>query len=297
MHIGLSAKGLARRMPNLYDNDFTFLVGAEEYVCPTYIATFLSPRIHGILASDPTVRHFVIATNDPFGDFKRFLDLGEGLDLTMTKPNLGFYRSICLELWNRELFNSLFGASGDYLSCQNVADRLAFLVKTDEPYDTEIAFCAAHFFEIDLGRLAELDLPVIWSILAHPDLKLSNEDSLYDFVRGLCKTDMIHASLFECIRFDYLSSESINSFIEIVDSSFDILTFPVWAAVSARIALSALPRAPNDRLVYSLCTQQDCKGHTETTLFHVDSEISSDSNSLELEFNSSSTGSSSSMSP
>jgi hypothetical protein len=35
----------------------------------------------------------------------------------------------------------------DYLSCRNVVDRLAFLVKTDDPFDIEMTFCTARFFE------------------------------------------------------------------------------------------------------------------------------------------------------
>jgi hypothetical protein len=288
MQVTLSTEGLRRRTPNVYDDDFTFIVENQEYHCPTYIATFLSPRIHGILASDSTVRHFEIATNDPFGEFKHFLGLGEGMDLPITKANLTFYRSICLELWNRELFHSISRAFGDHLTTRSVVDRLAFLVKTDEPYDVEVAFCAAHFFEIDLRRLGELDLSVIWSILTHPDLKLFDEDLLYDFVRKLCETDLGHASLFECVRFDYLSPDSINTFLELVYSSFDILTFPVWAAVSARIALPVSPCVPNDRIVRS--SYETDEG--ETAQFHT----SADANSLWFEFDNSSSESASSTS-
>jgi hypothetical protein len=45
VELALSAKGLRNLPMNVYENDFTFIVGESRYDCPSFIDSFLSPRI------------------------------------------------------------------------------------------------------------------------------------------------------------------------------------------------------------------------------------------------------------
>jgi hypothetical protein len=98
VQVGLSAKGLANIPGNIYENDFTFIVGEDRYQCSSFIASFLSPRIGQLQVSDSTLQQFVIATKDPEHYFHNFMCLGEGCKMTLTNENSGFFRSICCEL-------------------------------------------------------------------------------------------------------------------------------------------------------------------------------------------------------
>jgi hypothetical protein len=58
VEISLSAKGFRNLPRNVYENDFTFIVGESRYYCPSFIAAFLSPRICNLQMKDPTLREF-----------------------------------------------------------------------------------------------------------------------------------------------------------------------------------------------------------------------------------------------
>jgi hypothetical protein len=64
VEIKLSAKGLGNLPANVYENDFTFIVGENHYHCPSFLASFLSPRICRLQMNDCTIREFVIETED-----------------------------------------------------------------------------------------------------------------------------------------------------------------------------------------------------------------------------------------
>jgi hypothetical protein len=63
--VHLSSRGLANLGNNVYENDFTFVVGEERYQCPSFIATFLSPRIAQQQLIDPTIEEYKIESADP----------------------------------------------------------------------------------------------------------------------------------------------------------------------------------------------------------------------------------------
>jgi hypothetical protein len=62
VEITLSAKGFRNLPRNAYENDFTFIVGESRYHCPSFIASFLSPRICCLQRNDSTIREFSIET-------------------------------------------------------------------------------------------------------------------------------------------------------------------------------------------------------------------------------------------
>jgi hypothetical protein len=54
-------------------------------------------------------------------------------------------------------------------------------------------------------------------------------------------------SLFELVRFEYLSTNLIESFIEMINASFDFLTYPIWRSLCHRLSLSVSTDFSNDR--------------------------------------------------
>jgi hypothetical protein len=278
MEVGLSEKGFAHLPRKNYSDDFTFIVGDQLYSCPSFIASFLSPRIGGLLRADPTIDHFVITTEDPSVEFPHFLSLAEGLTVTVTELNSNFFRSICRELKNVELFENITGSMANILNLDTVLDRLEFLFERQELCESEIEFCSAHFFELDLLRLGMLEFECIWQIVSHPGLKLREEDCLYTFVESLYVRDSRYSILFEYIRFDYLSSQAMESFVELVQESFEILTYPVWQALSPRLSLFVSPECDNHRLITLLDN-----GDTEDITLHIESSpgISTESDDID----------------
>jgi hypothetical protein len=78
VEISLPAKGFRNLPTNLYQNDFTFIVGENRYVCPSFLASFLSPRICDLQMKDATLREFYIETQDPTNLFQKLLEVCYG---------------------------------------------------------------------------------------------------------------------------------------------------------------------------------------------------------------------------
>jgi hypothetical protein len=134
---------------------------------------------------------------------------------------------------------------------------LKFLIATEHSYESEVVFCSSHLFELDLSQLCELPYEVFCSIISHKSLQLRDEDSLYELIKSQFCLDSRYSHLFEHIRFEYVSDESILSFIGLINTSFDILTFTIWEALSHRLSLSVSPTLPNDRII-EMVHSQDC---------------------------------------
>jgi hypothetical protein len=105
VELGLSAKGLGNLCENVFEKDFTFIVGDDRWQCASLIAACLSPRIAALQGSDPILHEFTITTNDPDHYFESCLFLGFGSTVKLSSINSIFFRSICWELWNRELYD------------------------------------------------------------------------------------------------------------------------------------------------------------------------------------------------
>jgi hypothetical protein len=136
VELTLSAKGLGNLPKNVYENDFTFIVGESHYHCPSFLASFLSPRICHLQKKDPTLREFSIETKDPTYLFEKLLEVCYGSSFRVCE-NVPFFKSIFCELSNRELYEQIYGKSSDDLTILNV-DRLQFLFSANESCEREI---------------------------------------------------------------------------------------------------------------------------------------------------------------
>jgi hypothetical protein len=149
VEINLSAKGLGNLPRNVYENDFTFIVGDYRYDCPSFIASFLSPRICDLQMKDATLREFYIETSDPTELFPKLLSVCYGSSFRVCE-SISFFQSILSELWNRELYEQLICNVDEELTILNVLDRLKLLFSMNELCEREIDFCSSHLYELDL---------------------------------------------------------------------------------------------------------------------------------------------------
>jgi hypothetical protein len=98
----------------------------------------------------------------------------------------------------------------------------------NESSECEIEFCLSHFFEIDLISIFSMPFEIVSNIISKESLQLKDEESLYEIISSNQNEDSRFFSHFELVRFEYLSSKSIQSFIEIIYESFYFVTFPIW---------------------------------------------------------------------
>jgi hypothetical protein len=245
VEIGLSAKGLGNIARNVYENDFSFVLGDTEYRCPSFIASFLSPRICCLQRNDPTIREFHLNTPDPNHSFEKILNLCSGEHFAFSR-NEQFVKQISRELWNAEVYERMSGISGEEMSIENVIDRLLFQNEVGGDWESEVHFCASHFYEIEPKDLCSVPIEVFSRIISDESIQLKDEDSFYSIIQSRICEDRTNVFLFEFVRLEYLTSGSIRSFIEMMTESFEGMTLGIWESVCRRLSFPISAQSPND---------------------------------------------------
>jgi hypothetical protein len=85
--------------------------------------------------------------------------------------------------------------------------------------------------------------------LNHSSLRIETEDSLWETISFLIKSDPDYSMLLECIEYKYLSNSSIESFLEVISESFSFLTIVVWNKLRSRL-ISGHCSIPSDHKRY-----------------------------------------------
>jgi hypothetical protein len=193
--LALSGRGLANWPRGIYENDFAFILPDGRYECPLFIATFLSPRVAGLLSTDPTVRELQIRRRDPNHFFAGVLGLAEGCAIELTEENSEFVCFIGFELGNSEIMAAALGP----IARDSVFARLRVLFEFNENVAAEIEFCSSHFHELDWAEFDRMPIEILQAILSHQSLKLRDEDSLFGLILSAVRLDARFAILFESI--------------------------------------------------------------------------------------------------
>jgi hypothetical protein len=76
IEISLSAKGFRNLPGDVWENDF----GENRFYCPSFLASFLSPRICDLQKKGSTLREFYIETKEPTHSFEKLLQVRCGFD-------------------------------------------------------------------------------------------------------------------------------------------------------------------------------------------------------------------------
>jgi hypothetical protein len=238
--VAFSAKTLRTLPQNVYENDFTFIVGEARYQCPSFVASLLSPRLCRLQAADPTIHEIEIQTPDPGCYFESIVNLD--FDSRLRSPaGRSFVRRLCAELLNRELYAGLIGDRADELTISNALDRAEFEFGFGLGGDCASAldFCLSHFAELDRGRLSSLPIELFSAMICGNTLRLEDEDMLYEIIHDRICVNSQNSSLLEFVRIENLTRASLESFISLICESFDFLTLSVWRSVCVRLSSPA----------------------------------------------------------
>jgi hypothetical protein len=86
-----------------------------------------------------------------------------------------------------------------------------------------VSFIASSFSDFSIGELKRLSLSAISAIVHHRSLKFLSEDSLYDIVADLAEGNSAFFTIFEVVRFEYLSVDRISKFFDFAIKSLDLI--------------------------------------------------------------------------
>jgi uncharacterized protein YqgQ len=240
--ITLSAKGLRNIPCENYENNFKFIICGEEYACPSFVAEFLSNRVSKNRRHDCTICEVEveIQVEDQIESkhisncFHKIISLGFGSSVFFESREYAIVRRICIELEINELYETVF-MTKENLNEENVIERLKYDEQLDRSCETNIDFAASHFFNLNRSLICEMSPSILFKILESKSLKLQSEDDLYDLVSSLISKDACYSILLECVKYEHLSGESIESFFNFICESIEFLTRDVWLHLHSRL--------------------------------------------------------------
>lgn len=96
-----------------------------------------------------------------------------------------------------------------------------------------ISFISEHFEEISNDEKKNLSKESLHSIISSDSLRITNEDSLLDFVVEKYKKDHSYSTLFSDIFFENLSEKSIDKFIQ--NFCIDDIDSEIWRSICVRL--------------------------------------------------------------
>ncbi|OHT17615.1 hypothetical protein TRFO_00877 [Tritrichomonas foetus] len=241
---------------NKYAKDFTFVVNGQKYETSRFIADLLSPKIANLHFIDESIQEYHLNTEQQ-GDFEHFINLVGFEKNCYSETEINFFVELFIELGNNEYIN-LNPQFFEPITIDNVISRIQNKLRlslkfTNSSIDfrfiqNEISFISKHFYEIinqeDETRkenLISLGIEILEMILQNDNLKLYDEDSLFNFIlRIVGKNEEFSISkcihIFEYVKFEYLSQESIKTFISIFDLEY--LNESIWLSICQRLLLT-----------------------------------------------------------
>lgn len=116
-----------------------------------------------------------------------------------------------------------------YLQYFIIPNSSPFVFSID--YDQLVKFISSHFYSIDPQKLQGLPLPILYAILSDKELRLSSEDSLFEFNGQLFQSrEKVDSSekvfFYKLVDFCSLSEKKFDYLIERIDE--EEMTRPLW---------------------------------------------------------------------
>ncbi|OHT13396.1 hypothetical protein TRFO_16497 [Tritrichomonas foetus] len=253
---------------NKFTKDFTFVVNGQKHETSRFIADLLSPKVAQFHFIDESIHEYHLKTEQQ-GDFEQFIKLVNFEHNFYSETEMIFFYELFIELGNDKYFNlnpNFFEPITINNAVSRIQNKFLFYSKlskstksTNSSVDfrfiqNEISFISTHFYEIinheeqekeETERrkynLISLGIDIIEMILQNKNLRLYDEDSLFNFILlNLESIDEFSLSksikLFEYVRFENLSHESIEKFISIFDIEY--LNKKIWLSICQRLLLT-----------------------------------------------------------
>ena len=237
----LSCRGLSFVNFDCYDREFTFICGGSRISVHPMLAEFLSPKVASLRKSDACAYQYRFKdTTLRFSSFEHVIQcLQKGQPICVDQNNFEDLLRIFVELENDEVLSSLFPFA--VMDMDKVLRILNKITISRRCLDL-VATVASHFDEISQTQYELISFETAYSILSNPGLRVTDEDSVYEFVRARAERDTRFLSLFEFVCFEYLSRECIEDFALFAeDKLLANFTPSLWRRICSRLLLTSAP--------------------------------------------------------
>lgn len=238
--LSLSASGLANLDTCAYPNNFTFITKQNEYRCNRVFADFISPNVMRLHRLDSTADKYTLKFDDNDKIFGVFLGLMHGGEVDMSLYNARRFCEIAHELGNLDLLEKIFAVEDRTIDSSNVIEILREKYALGLSGEEEIEYLLKYFSSVEFLELSELDLDLLHSILSHNDLRIPDENYLFQFVKmTIQEKGNNYKRLLECIHFENLTPEAMRQALDLLES--EDLSGEIWNSMKRRLLLPVTP--------------------------------------------------------
>lgn len=233
-----------------YEKNFTFVLNGKRYPTNRLIADILSPYIRNYHFINSSIDEFYLNSNASSEE-------QENEDFFNDFLNMASFQNSKLDFSHQLLFAQYFYLLGNFdeyfrvqpkycnnYTSENVVDILLSMSQMSSiipaqfnikisPMNELISFVAQHFEEIEKEKMKKLSVDIIDEILQNKYLKLSDEDSLLQFILYLYENNHSYSVLFEYVQFSNVSNDSLQLFIKLFE--VNDINQPIWNSICCRL--------------------------------------------------------------
>ena len=257
-NFSLSIKNIKDIPFEKYEQDFTFHLGGKNYKTSRFVADLLSPYVRQLHYSDNTIQEFYIENeNYQEGESKNVSDqLTEHDQYFKEFLNLCKFENNEVDLKRREYYSEYFyllgnieemirieggveGVTEGNIKGDEAVERLLRLKRhiketaNSEMIEKLILIVSKEFEQVSKEKMKYLGYDMIERIISNDELKLKDEDSLFEFITELYLNDRTYSPLFEYVSFNNISNQNLEEFIKIFDIEY--LNQGTWKSICQRL--------------------------------------------------------------
>ena len=218
-----------------FEKDFSFIVNGEVYHTHSFVAYILSPNIYKKFISKVQSQFYKI-TSKYKGDFNKIIQYGKMKGIQIKGEEIKYFLDIMKQLGNMDEISRFYEEFHKDISHENAIQRIEIKKELDMTLDEEISFLSRNFGDFHNKypeAILTLDADIVERIISNDQLKLHNEEELFDIVLQLYFKSKEYSTLFSYVNFKNLPTESIQKFIKNFDVN-DINTY-IWKKVCSRL--------------------------------------------------------------
>ena len=218
-----------------FEKDFLFIVNGKIYQTNSFVANILSPNISKNYKEKVNTSYYEINTKHQ-GDFNKIIEYGEMKSINISKEERKYFIDIMKQLGNRQECAQFYEELQEDISYENVINRILIKQELDIQFEEEISFISNNFDSFYTKypeSISTLDVNIIERIISNDEMKLNNEEELFDLILELYDKSKEYSILFSYVNFNNLSIESIKKFTH----NFDIndINSHIWKNIRQRL--------------------------------------------------------------
>jgi hypothetical protein len=196
---------------NIYPQDFQIEFKNTILNIPSLIAELISPIISSIRSRDSSIQKYQIDLNISEKALNQISTLFSGHEISLQSSDEEVIH-ILLKLGHKNILSTSIYSN---ITIENVYYLIQIKKLNKIQYSKEIEFYSEHFEEL---KNNDISINILEEILSNPKFHISDENSFFKYLHSKITEDIKFFILLKYIHFEFLTKESFDLFISLIDN-------------------------------------------------------------------------------